>query len=497
MQAVHARSTREVADAHSRLEAAARTEAAMAHELEEARGVEATLRAEVGGLRESDEGTKADLAACKRDAAEGTSQLRAALERCDVSERHAASLSTQQEAMQAQLAALQSRHHEQLTRERDAHDEATRALHEQLLDARDAATSPPAAGDSASPSSLTARAVAGGVESGMLASTRSMIVVAVEEARAYIREKAATSSCAGSRTHAAEAPSSLRTPMPSSRVNGQPRSTDGASINLDFGQGADSHTSSSIAAGGMPDGGVASGTVAGGMSVDEPLLDGLRALLLQHNTLLGGALRRNDALQIECTRHKQRVAMLEPAIERHAVERDVGARQLHALQRALSERNGYNDGALALALRHADSRLDALTFELERAREAGARKEKRIAIISHELEVMRSGLLASAESIHANASAADAATVGTSRGAESAGGRSTDGSRGVDVALERASQLDESAERTAESEERVRSFLEQRVLRGVLNASELPARVLNLMHELTAQVRHPRQRLPA
>ena len=70
--------------------------------------MEATLRAEVGGLRESDEGTKADLAACKRDAAEGTSQLRAALERCDVSERHAASLSTQQEAMQAQLAALQS-----------------------------------------------------------------------------------------------------------------------------------------------------------------------------------------------------------------------------------------------------------------------------------------------------------------------------------------------------------------------------------------------------
>ena len=107
--------------------------------LTEARGTEANLRAEARGLREAEDATRADLAACRRELSEASAEGRAALERAAQSERHASAIGQQQMATQAQIATLQARHAEQLARERDAHDAASRSLHEQLIDAREAA----------------------------------------------------------------------------------------------------------------------------------------------------------------------------------------------------------------------------------------------------------------------------------------------------------------------------------------------------------------------
>ena len=162
--------------------------------------------------------------------------------------------------------------------------------------------------------------------------------------------------------------------------------------------------------------------------------------------------------------------MLEPALERQAVERDVCNRQLLLLKRQLAERHALNDGALSLALRSADARIESLTFQLDRARDMASRLEKRVGQMTHEAHRTNHGLLASIDSAAASASSGDKDAAGV-----------------VGAALDRVAQLGEVEDREVESEERVRTFLETRVLRGVLAADSLPSQVTTMLHELTAQ----------
>ena len=170
-------------------------------------------------------------------------------------------------------------------------------------------------------------------------------------------------------------------------------------------------------------------------------IDGLRSLLLLHNEELGKQLRTAELLRAEHTRTRQLLAVMEPAIERHTVEREISAAQVLLLQRQLADRDALRDGAAASRLRASEARADSLASQLERANSRAAALEERLA---------------------------EATTVAAAGGAAEREEAAPVTESSLEYSLLRAEAEEACLVREAESEERVRAWLESRVRRRAL-----------------------------
>ena len=217
------------------------------------------------------------------------------------------------------------------------------------------------------------------------------------------------------------------------------------------------------------------------------MLDGLRSLLLSTNRLLGESLARSETLEAEAARARSRLREVEPAFERHVFERDVCARQLLLLQRQMHEREAISDGGLHAVLRTSEARVEELTRQLAQARSHASVLERRVEELSYDAERARADL--SVETYTRESADGEGEGEGGGGGRGGGGRRERGGSSGTSAgdALQRVHEGEEAGERAAEEEERVKAFLESRVLRGVLSATELPAQIERLLLEVTTQ----------
>ena len=217
---------------------------------------------------------------------------------------------------------------------------------------------------------------------------------------------------------------------------------------------------SSTAEGDAADGG---GGGDGAAAVEKEVVGHLRALLVEHNEQLGAALLKADLATQEADLARRELAAAAPALERHALERDVCASRLNIVHRQLAERHASGDQWSAKRLRAAEARVEALTAELAVASSdaiVGARRRT-------ELEAEVDTLRAEAAAARARrATAAEAAPRGGAAPIEGGGGGGGEGR------VERA---------------RVREFLERRVLPQVLQASAIPEQVAAMVREIAAQ----------
>ena len=311
-QAVQARLSRRLHEQQAAAEASLAHRRRLETALAEARGGERSLRAEVASLREADEAQSAAALRSARQQAELQAELRAAEDAAAQLERAAAALAEAHDGARAQISELQSRHATQLQKERDDHNAVSRGLREQLLRARDAADEARAAAGGSSLLTLpgaTAAVVGGGgctltsplaaassgaaeaggaAAEGPLRSVRQQLLVAVDEARLAIGRAAAASS----------------------------------------------NTEGDAADGGGGDGAAA---------VEKEVVGHLRALLVEHNEQLGAALLKADLATQEADLARRELAAAAPALERHALERDVCASRLNIVHRQLAERHASGD----------------------------------------------------------------------------------------------------------------------------------------------------------
>ena len=194
------------------------------------------------------------------------------------------------------------------------------------------------------------------------------------------------------------------------------------------------------------------------VSVDEAdgALGLLRTLLVQHNEQYGRTLREYEILLAQAEADRRRLEAAEPALERHAVGRAVAEAQLRLVQRQLVEAHAAQDGALAVQLRAADERLSVLGSQLRLSREAESALRHRLAATAAEAAQLRQSLQSSLE-----------ATTESNEGGAKSGGGGGGGEGGGGA----------EAELPWDAEERVRTWVETCILRGVLAASDLPSQV--------------------
>jgi hypothetical protein len=134
----------------------------------------------------------------------------------------------------------------------------------------------------------------------------------------------------------------------------------------------------------------------------------------------------------------------------------VAEAQLRLVQRQLVEAHAAQDGALAVQLRAADERLRVLGSQLRLSREAESALRHRLAATAAEAAQLRQNLQSSLE-----------ATTESNEGGAKSGGGGGGGEGGGGA----------EAELPWDAEERVRTWVETCILRGVLAASDLPSQV--------------------
>ena len=411
-RAIEGRTSRRMHELQEQLERVVEQNVRSADELSQAREAERELRAEVGALRSAEDLQSAEMLAARRHLSALQQELRQAEERLAHGERQAAMLAGRHEALEAQISAQGARHFEQRQRERGEAAAQVRALHEQLLDACEARPEPLRAADNAG--------------RGPACAVRHEIGLLVREASAQM-----------SALTVAEQPC----------IGGPPAREERQCVLA---------TAALVAEGAAP----SRDTV---QRAEPPQLEVLRSLLLRHNALLGREAQRSEQLGMEAEALRRRVAVMEPALDRHITERDICAQQLLLLQRQLAERHTLQDGGLAKRLRTAEARIAALSAQLERANSTVLESDRRCAVLAAEVQELR-GELRSCK-----------------RGPGSSELAST-----VDAALLRSEIEEEALKRDAESEARVQDFVEKRLFRAVLASAELPEQVAAAARELAA-----------
>eukprot|EP00665_Eupelagonemidae_sp_cell47_P001144 gene1145-4714_t len=450
LQATAARTSRRLHESQAGLEAATEQAAAASARLEESRRENGALHAQLAASRQADEARAAEDLALSHEVNELRAELVQTQEAAAQAQRGAQQSKAVHLATQAQLASLISRHAAQLAKEREEHAVLARSLHEQALDA--AATAPRAAG------------AAHGAGAGLAAPTRE-------------------GGAAGHASLAGGAAGPALLPALPPALHGAPVGhlivpTGGASGAAAARVGA---AGAAAAAGHQRDDSPPMQDVraqlllgieemrlqvqqarASGSEMADALrsIDGLRSLLLLHNEELGKQLRTAELLRAEHTRTRQLLAVMEPAIERHTVEREISAAQVLLLQRQLADRDALRDGAAASRLRASEARADSLASQLERANSRAAALEERLA---------------------------EATTVAAAGGAAEREEAAPVTESSLEYSLLRAEAEEACLVREAESEERVRAWLESRVLRGVLlEKHEVSEREKALLCELAA-----------
>ena len=436
-QSVQAHLSRRLHEQQLLLEGATARVEREAAQLLEATQAQHSLHAEIGALRAEVERRTTEATSLQRQLHTLQAELRQVEERCSHGDRHAALLEAKHEATHAQLSLQQERHATQLKRERSEHSTLVRSLQEKLLEAGealDAAASFEGASRMTGPGKHTG--TSGGsdtrgpvpAEQAHMRAVRQQLLLLVQEVRLHVQ---------------------MHGKMPPARNDSQ--SECGTSA-------AQSSAAQEQAA--------ASREKAGAAATDPSsadLLDGMQTLLIKHNELLGKELARAGALAMQLDIAQRKLEVVEPAIERHVVARDIAKKQLLMMHRHIAERTSLQEGSQAAQLRARDGRVAALEAQLEEAASSSLRLEQRVAGSTSEVAWLRQELQVSKAAF---SSCSQSITT--------------------DAALSRPAVDEQTTRAEAESEERVSEFFQKHVLRGLALASGLSDRESCLLRDVAA-----------